>query len=210
MEKITEIDRKVKIMFFNLKTRSFIKFQNAQIDDQEKEIDYLNFKMIVKVQNLKIYEKTTKLIPSLNSFNFSSEECLFEGIDFEASSIYTVEFSFGIVLKSFNKKSNQNSVIFKLAHHDSLNKASTLKFKCSKSLEKKTIENLSEISCYVIDSKLYLDLFLTNYNEKLTELQQNSIDNQGFWTFKDYERIRLLLEDFLKFIKHLENIKNYF
>jgi len=87
------------------------------------------------------------------------------------------------------------------------------KFKCSRTLDRESLLKLSDISCYVVDSKLYLDLFLQDNETNAIYEEQKSLINEGsleLFEFLDREkRIKLLIENCLNFLKHLKNINEY-
>jgi len=87
------------------------------------------------------------------------------------------------------------------------------KFKCSKSLDRQSLLNLSDISCYIVDSKLYLDLFLKSYEINALDEEQKSLKNEVslelLELFDQEERIKLVIENCINFLKHLRNMKEY-
>ncbi len=97
------ITKKVSITYFDLKKPSFLR-SCSHIFSKHIEIDHLTLKVKIGTDENVQYNKETKLIHINNSFFYSCEEFLNEGIDVNAS-LYTLEFKLKIIEKNKQKKS---------------------------------------------------------------------------------------------------------
>jgi len=103
MEKET-IRNKVCITYFDLKKPSFSKSKSALFSEQS-EIKHIELKLKIKIPNLKIHGKETKLIHIENTFNYSCQEFLFDELELNESQKYEMEFNLKIIEKNPPKKS---------------------------------------------------------------------------------------------------------
>ncbi len=75
-------------------------------------------------------------------------------------------------------------------------------------MDYQTFNHLSDISLYIVNSVLYLDLFVQGSEKE--SINEKSLKNESSWVLLNKEeRIKELIEDTIYFAKHLKNISGY-